>query len=125
VAPDLSSTYYQVFVGPGAAFEGKTGLKAPTDFPDGIQNTILVAEARDPVPWTMPVDLPYAASQPLPELGAPHRKRMGRLQWGNFKPAGFTAALADGSVRWFGPEIPEDGLRGWITRNGGEIPVDK
>jgi multidrug efflux pump subunit AcrA (membrane-fusion protein) len=38
---------------------------------------------------------------------------------------GYTVLLADGSVRWFGPDTPEDGLRSWITRNGGEIPVDK
>jgi hypothetical protein len=125
VSADPSLTYYQVFVGPGAAFEGDKGLKIPDDFPDGIQNTILVVEAREPVPWSKPADIPYAANLPLPEFGALRRKRMGPLQWGEYKPAGFTAALADGSFRWFGPDMPPDGLRGWITRNGGEIPVDK
>jgi hypothetical protein len=107
VTLDSSMTYYQVFVRPGAAFEGDKGLKTIPDFPDGIQNTILVVEAREPVPRSKPTDIPYAANLPLPECGAPRRKRMGRLQWGHFKPAGFTAALADGSVRWFGPDMPE------------------
>jgi hypothetical protein len=125
VGQDPSFIYYQVFVGPGAAFEGKTGLKEVPDFPDGLQYTILVVEAREPVPWSKPADIAYAANLPLPELGAPRRKRMGRLQWGNFNPVGFSAALADGSVHWFGPNMPEDGLRGWITRNGGEEPFDR
>ena len=36
-------TFYQVFVGKGAAFEGKRGIKL-TDFTDGTSNTILIVE---------------------------------------------------------------------------------
>src|SRR5439155_1388856 len=52
------TTHYQVFVGPGAGFEGKRGLRIG-DFTDGTSNTILVAEAARAVPWTKPEDLPY------------------------------------------------------------------
>src|SRR5688572_17499002 len=33
--PEPYTTYYQVFVGPGAAFEGREGKKLKEDFPDG------------------------------------------------------------------------------------------
>src|SRR5258708_4075630 len=34
-------TVFHVYVGKGAPFEGKTGLRMPDDFPDGTSNTIL------------------------------------------------------------------------------------
>ena len=63
------TTFYQVFVGKGAAFEGTRGLKLAEDFPDGTSNTILIVEAGEAVPWTKPDDLPYAADRPLPGPG--------------------------------------------------------
>jgi hypothetical protein len=99
------TTYYQVFVGKGAAFEGARGLRADGDFPDGTSNTILIVEAGSAVPWTKPEDLAYEAGKPLPRLG------------GLFKGT-FRAALADSSVRSVSKEVSEDTLRAAVTRDG-------
>ncbi len=95
-ADDL--TYYQVLVGPGTAFERPDLRIRLADFPRGAEQTILVVEAADPVPWTKPVDLPYAADGPMPRVGG---------LVGN----GFHALFADGDVRWFEPEQRENELR--------------
>jgi hypothetical protein len=46
-------TYYQVFVGKGAAFEGQKGLSLK-DFKDEPSRTLLVVEGSEAVPWTKP-----------------------------------------------------------------------
>jgi hypothetical protein len=104
------ATYYQVFVGKGAAFEGTRGLRV-FDFTDGTSNTFLIAEAGEAVPWTKPADLPFAPNAPLPKLG------------GQFAD-GFHAALADGSVcllrkDWNAAE--EKAIRVVIGRNDGMV----
>jgi hypothetical protein len=99
-------TYYQVFHGPGAAFEGRAGVPV-RDFTDGTAHTFLIAEAAEPVHWTEPADLSFGPSEKLPELG------------GLF-PDVFLAAFADGSVKPVPRGIPEATLRAYITRNGGE-----
>jgi hypothetical protein len=101
------TTFYQVFVGRGAAFEGPQGMKRANDFPDGTSNTILIVEAGEAVPWTKPADLPYEPDRPLPALG------------GLFEET-IRAAFADGSVRSFGRDTSEAILRAAVTRNGGE-----
>jgi len=105
--PEPYTTYYQVFVGKGAAFEGREGLRFREDFPDGPSNTFLVVEAGTAVPWTKPQDLPYGPGLPLPRLG------------GLF-PGSFRAAMGDGSVRTVPQDAAEATLRAAITRNGGE-----
>lgn len=62
------TTRYQVFVGPGTAFE-EPGFQLGKHFPDGLENTLLVAEGGDAVPWSKPVDLAYDPKGPLPKLG--------------------------------------------------------
>ncbi len=62
------STFYQVFVGPGTAFEGPQGIPIQT-ITDGSVNVVMVAEAGEPVPWTKPKDLPYQRNKALPKLG--------------------------------------------------------
>jgi hypothetical protein len=104
-------TVCHVFVGKGAAFEGRRGLRLPADFPDGTSNIILVVEAGPPVPWTKPEDLPFDPDGPLPEL-----RRL-------FK-GGFRAGLADGSRWWFSSDTSETALRRWIRRDDGDIGTD-
>jgi hypothetical protein len=100
-------TYYQGFVGPGAFFEGKKGLRMPADFTDGTSNTIMIVEASKAVPWTKPEDIPFDADKPLPKLGLPGAP-------------GFSAAICDGSVRLFTPKTTQRTLRLAITRNDGQ-----
>jgi hypothetical protein len=114
-------TRHQVFIGPGTAFE-REGLTL-ADFPDGLEKTILVAEAAEPVPWSQPEDLAYDPAQPLPRLGGLHKKRVHFLcydLWGN---PGFVVCFADGSPRFIRSSTDEKTIRSLITRNGGE-PVD-
>src|SRR5262249_25160506 len=98
-------TVCHVFVGKGAAFEGREGLSLAADFPDGTSNTLLVVEAGEPVPWSKPDELPYDPDGPLPQLRCLFRD-------------GFRAGFADGSVDWFPKGTDEAILRALITRNG-------
>jgi len=100
------STFYQVCVGKGAAFEGKKGLQI-SDFTDGTASTIWLAEAAEAVPWTKPEDIAFDPGKPVPKLG------------GMF-PGGFHVGFADGSVRFLKQNIDKDTLRALITRNGNE-----
>jgi len=111
-------TYYCAFVGPGTAFDpslvGKSGRPGNrllgtrlVDFTDGLDKTLLVVEAADPVEWTRPDDLPYVPNQPLPRLGY-------------LFSDGFNLVTADGEVHFVRHDAKEASLRGLITRNGGE-----
>lgn len=102
------TTFYQVFVGKGTAFEGKEGIPL-ADFPDGLSETILVVEAGKAVPWTRPEDLPYAADQTLHELGS-------------LFPHGFHACFGDGVVHFLARAVKEATIRAFITRNAGDKP---
>jgi hypothetical protein len=106
VEPEPGLTHYRVFVGKGAAFDGPEGVSL-ADFPDGPEQTFLVVEAAEAVPWTKPDELDFASGKPLPALGfaLPHF---------------FMAAMTDGSVRRVDKGIPEASLRAVISRNGGE-----
>jgi hypothetical protein len=100
-------TVCKVFVGKGAAFEGRQGLRLSADFPDGTANTLLVVEAGEPVPWTKPEDLPFDPDGPLPDLR------------GLFD-VGFRASTASGHRHDVLKGVSERTLRAAITRNGGE-----
>ncbi len=105
-------THYRVIVSrsdakPSALFtDGLLGPKLK-EIPDGTSNTIMIVEAEEAVPWTMPEVLLLDRNQPLPKLGG----HLGKY---------FLAALADGSVRTFRNDMPEHKLRAWITKDGGE-----
>jgi hypothetical protein len=103
---EAHATFYQVFTGPGSAFEGPRGLGV-LDFTDGLSNTLLIVEAGEPVPWTKPADLFHDAKKPLPQLGGQFK---GRIHF----------ALADGSVHVGRRNFPEKTMRLLIVRNDGE-----
>jgi RNA polymerase sigma factor (sigma-70 family) len=91
-------TYYQVFTGSKAAFEGNLN-KAFTDFVNGLSNTAMAAEAKDAVIWTQPVDIVVPLEKgKMPELG------------GVF-PGGFHVMMADGSIRFLPRETTPTALR--------------
>jgi hypothetical protein len=101
------TTFYQVFVGPRAAFEKRRWVRM-MDILDGTANTILIAEAGQAVPWTKPEDLHFAPDEPLPELG------------GLFLNV-INAAFADGKVYALRKNADSALLRAAITRDGGEV----
>ncbi len=101
------STYYQVFVGKGAAFEPHRQMSIPASFPDGTSNTILVVEAGKAVPWTKPEDIDYPEDKPLPALG------------GLFKDV-FQAAFVDGAPYTLKKKCDERTLRLAILRDDGQ-----
>ena len=118
-------TYFQGFVSPkrgaprnpggvlqfGEAWlvEGeKTGRSLAT-IPDGTSNTIAVVEARDPVNWTKPDDIPFG--EKLPPMGEARAER-------------FAALMFDGSVRLLPTRLDAATLRALITVNGGEVIPD-
>jgi prepilin-type processing-associated H-X9-DG protein len=107
-AKEPGLTYYQVFVGKGAAWERQPRGQRLTDFTDGTSNTLMVVEAADAVTWTKPDDLAFDPEKPLPKVG------------GHF-PGGFNAAFMDGSVRFFRSTLDPVVLKALITRDGGEV----
>jgi prepilin-type processing-associated H-X9-DG protein len=103
-------THYQVFVGGGAPFRFDARGIRVVDVTDGTSNTIMIATATDPVPWTKPEDLTYSARKPVPKLGL------------GGKPA--NVALFDGSVRALSAKLSDRTLRSAITSSGNELLGD-
>jgi hypothetical protein len=102
------TTFYQVFTGKGAPFEGGKGPRMPANFPKGTSNIFLIVEGGAPVPWTQPVDLAYDPKGPLPKLG------------GLF-PDGFSAVFADGGAFFISKDTDEAALRAGIMPAQGKI----
>ncbi len=78
-------TYYQTFVGPKTINDRPSPGRAIREIPDGTSNTIILAEAVEPVEWTRPADIQILPSQPITLGGA--------------DPTQVIVAFADGSVR--------------------------
>ncbi len=109
-------TYFQCFTQPKNSKdnarpflkEGQTKGLQYQNIPDGTSNTIMVAEAADPVIWSKPDDMMYEAGKPIPKLGGPNGR--------------FTLLWCDGSVRTFRRgQIDDTNLRNVITGNDGIV----
>src|SRR5262249_35456516 len=105
---EAHSTFYQIFVGNGAAFEEKTDITL-MDITDGTVSTIFVLEAWDAVPWTKPADLPYDPAKELPKVG------------GMLGDGLFTFVTGDGATHTTKNVVDAKLMHALITRAGGEI----
>ncbi|MBI3412166.1 MAG: hypothetical protein HY040_27870 [Planctomycetes bacterium] len=101
----------QLITGPNTLYpDSRANPRIPKSFPDGTSNTILIAEAGEPVPWSKPSDLMYNPNGPLPKLGA-------------LTPNIFAVALGDASVRTIDHRVTsEKTIRLAINPNDG-IPL--
>jgi hypothetical protein len=106
-AAKANETHYQAFVGRGAAFDLLRGAKFQ-DFTDGLSNTLLVATAATPVPWSKPDDLAFDPNADMTRVIG-------------FLPDVAQAAFGDGSVRALSRSISRRTLAALITRGGGEV----
>ena len=100
-------TNYQVVVGPKTIFNGGKPV-AIASISDGTSNTILAGEAKRPVPWTSPEDLPMDMGIMNTGLGSAH-------------PGGFHLLMADGSVRFVRDTVNPSSLVSLLTKDGGEV----
>ncbi len=121
--PFRGATHIQAFVGPGTAFESPRGepLELPdgrSNFPDGMDRTLMVVDASQPVAWTQPADLAFTPEGPLPAVGGsflPDREMFALRA-----TQGYSVLFADGNVRYL-KKTGRHGalLREIITRNDG------
>ena len=110
-------TYYRSFSGPGAILPpprrpGRPGepiLGLRTDqIPDGLANTLMIAEGPVPVIWTKPDELPFTPGNP-PKLG------------GGLFDGGFHAAFCDGNIKFIKSSIDAATLSNLIQTNDGNM----
>ncbi len=100
-------TFLQVITGPDTLFNGAKKMKF-TDVTDGLSNTLLVVEAKTPVVWTKPDDVP------LP------KDKDKRLPVGGAFSNGFIVVMCDGSVRMVPHTIEVPAFRALITPTAGD-----
>jgi RNA polymerase sigma factor (sigma-70 family) len=101
-------TYYLALVGGGALFHVATPRKLAS-ITDGTSNTIMVAEAAEPVIWTKPDDLTFDPKGELPKMG------------GTLFEGGFNVVFADGAVKFLKKGLDQKVLRALITSDGAEV----
>ena len=102
-------THYRAVTGPRSAFEPRNG-RPPTlvGIPDGTSNTIMIAEAADPVIWTKPDELEYRPGGPLPRFGI-------------FPKRPFQVVMWDGSVRAVYPGVSPATLGNAMMADDGQV----
>ncbi len=89
---------------------------AIADIFDGTSNTILIAEAREAVPWTKPAsDLLFENDQ------NPEKMKTTLEVLGGHSKGGFNALFCDGAVRFIRSNVSVVVLRALITRAAGEV----
>lgn len=103
---DSTNTSYFVPTGEGTLFGGTRGV-ANEDVPDGLENTILLLEARRDVPWTKPEDLHIQDDKPLPQLGG-------------WRKHGCFVATGDGRPNFLSSVVEESVMRALFSRRGAE-----
>jgi tRNA A-37 threonylcarbamoyl transferase component Bud32 len=111
-SPNPTKTFYQVFVGKGTLFEGRSGLPVEM-IPNAGEKTLLIVEGGGVVPWTKPQDLEYDPGKPIPKL------------FGN-DPEGFSAVFYNSGTRFIKNTIDEKTLRALISRTeSGQVDLNK
>jgi len=112
-APDSTNTSYFVVTGPNTLFSDAEGTRIKSVV-DGTAKTLMIVEAKRPVPWTKPEDISYSANQPVPTLGS----------WVDGQ---FLSATSDGVVRQLSTGIDDATLRAYLTKDGrenvGDLPA--
>jgi prepilin-type processing-associated H-X9-DG protein len=104
---DPTFASYFVPTGPDTLFPGHQGTQLSA-IRDGPSNTIMAVEARRPIPWTKPEDIPFDVKAALPEFGG-------------YSPGGFNVLFTDGSVRFVSVSVNPEVLRALFTIAGGEV----
>jgi hypothetical protein len=110
--PGEQNTFYKVFVGQKAPWHGtgNDSPRIPASFPDGMSNTILVAEAATSVEWTKPEDIAVLEGQPVKGL------------FGTYVDSQkYFVAMADGSVKALPVTISEATLKNAINPADGNV----
>ncbi len=104
-------TFYRGFSGPNTWLPPQSGPRPTgvtfTQITDGLSNTILVAEAYDPVIWTKPDEMAFAPNK-VPQLG------------GVFG-TGAHVLMGDGSVRFLRKGFDPKALANAIQINDGNV----
>ncbi|HSQ56589.1 MAG TPA: DUF1559 domain-containing protein, partial [Gemmata sp.] len=106
---DATKTYFQVFAGPGTAFEPGKKITIAT-ITDGTSNTLGPIVAGPAVEWTKPADIAYDAKKPFPKLDGPFKNVL-------------LAAMMDGSVRTMNPRMKIEEFRKLVECADGN-PID-
>jgi hypothetical protein len=123
-------TFYQLFVGPGAAFEvGRERTFQEIVAADGLADTAFGAWADDSVPWTKPQDLAFGPNLPMPALGShgtiipfPIYRSLIAPRHVSEGSWNLMVFFGDGSVRTHHHRNEKlEGLRAYITWSGGEV----
>ncbi len=102
-------TRHAAIRGDRTAFDASGTGTSWNDFSDGVGSTLLIVESAAPVPWSKPEDLNFDSTDDLwTRLSQSH-------------DGGCCVVFADYKRFWIGPsKVPEDRLRAYATRNGGE-----
>jgi hypothetical protein len=100
-------TVYQRIRGPRTAHD-PAGKTHPLTIPDGADTTLLVCEARNPVIWTQPADIPFDPDQVWPALG------------GLFDDGDFHVLMCDGVVYRIRRDASEEEVKKLIVTNDGK-----
>lgn len=112
---ETTSTFFQVFIGPGTAFErAEKPLTMKVDFPDGVENTILIVVGDKEVPWTKPEDVPFHSEAYIAVTGQ-------GLKAVGMDPMVYVG-MGDASVRTLPKDFDEQAFRHAIIRNDGKGP---